>query len=424
MLTRISIKDRLDQVHIQMAESGKPLRTFLNEKYIPRDSVICYVNGDIVDDQNYVIDHQDTIVLDMVRAYQLPEYCRTLRLWEDAGVESHVETKDSLYTKRMLWFQENGVAELKSLQMNGDTFIRHIDDIFVDGIHSKNLIEKGDTLLLALSGGRDSLALLYLLQRNKNRLPPFNLVGVTVAETAAAPEDIIVAKEAMASMGVKDHTVLDIDYVNQTMGFKHGFESAISKVLHENGRGRSITLWHTVMRANVERFARKRGIEKLSFGYHFEDLFTSVFRSYTLGVVFGESVQKKMWGDFTLVSPLFTIMKKELTLYLKLVAPQTHSRQGSPTDYDRGDHNRDINYFMADLLSGVYPGVGFSFFESLERMHKNYDIKQPEFEICSNCEITYSHAFGEDMDQREYKHVCSHCSHLISIGEIALLNPV
>ncbi|NDL00241.1 hypothetical protein GPY23_15145 [Photorhabdus bodei] len=128
------------------------------------------------------------------------------------------------------------------------------------------------------------------------------------------------------------------------------------------------------MRACVERFAREKGVFNLSFGYHFEDLFTSIFRTYTLGILLGESAPLKTWGEFTHVSPLWTITKKELTLYLKIVAPEHHSKQGSPTDYDRGDHNRDINYFIADLLSGVWPGLGFNFFESLERLYKNYNI--------------------------------------------------
>ncbi|MBC8951860.1 hypothetical protein [Xenorhabdus sp. PB62.4] len=109
---------------------------------------------------------------------------------------------------------------------------------------------------------------------------------------------------------------------------------------------------------------------------------------------------------------------------MKFVAPERHSKQGSPTDYDRGDHNRDINYFIADLLSGVWPGLGFNFFESLERLNKNYAIARPKYEVCNNCGITYTHAYGDDTDNRKYKHVCSHCSYLMEVGEISLVRKV
>ncbi|AUL97474.1 hypothetical protein [Vibrio vulnificus] len=421
---KILLKDRLDQVHMLSANSDTPLRQFLKERYIPRDSVIAYVNEQLVDDQTYIIKETDKIVLDMVRAYQLPEYCRTLRLWEDAGVETTQENAESIYTKNVLWFNESGICDLKESQLNKEQFVEYVDDMFVQGIMDKALIKDGDNIVLALSGGRDSLALLYLLRRNKDRLPKHHLIGVTVAETAAAPEDIKVAKEAITNLGVDDYTILPLEYVNETMGFKNGFEVAIEKILTTEGRGHSITLWHHVMRSCVERFARERNVFNLSFGYHFEDLLTSVFRTYTLGTVLGESAPLRTWGDFTHVSPLWTITKKELTLYLKLVAPETHSKQGSPTDYDRGDHNRDINYFIADLLSSVWPGFGFNIFESLERFTKNYDVKKPKYDTCTNCNITYTHAYGEDLDQRRYKHVCNHCSHLMEIGEISVLKRV
>ncbi|MCW7549382.1 hypothetical protein OO184_15930 [Photorhabdus sp. APURE] len=420
----VLLKDRLDKIHVLSTKSGIPLRKFLKENYIPQDSILCYVNDKITDDQSYIVKEDDKIVLDMVRAYQLPEYCRTLRLWEDDGVEVTQENTDSIYTKRILWFKENGICDLKQTQFNGDNFVKYIDDMFVQGILAKALIKENDKIILALSGGRDSLALLYLLRRNVDKLPKHELIGVTVADTAASGADVKVAAEAIANLGVRDYTILPLSYVNETMHFINGFENVIEKVLVTNGRGRSIALWHTIMRACVERFAREKGVFNLSFGYHFEDLFTSIFRTYTLGILLGESAPLKTWGEFTHVSPLWTITKKELTLYLKIVAPEHHSKQGSPTDYDRGDHNRDINYFIADLLSGVWPGLGFNFFESLERLYKNYNIENPKYDVCDNCGITYTYAYGDDFDNRKFRHVCNHCSYLIEIGEIPLLKSI
>lgn len=421
---QIILQDRLDKAHILTANQYEPLRMFLKRHYIPRDSIICYVNNHIVDDQTYFISASDKIVIDMVRAYQLPEYCRTLRLWEDKGVETTTIDKKSIYTKNVLWFNDNGICDMKESQFTEEEFVKYIDNMFVQGIIEKKLIKDNEKIILALSGGRDSLALLYLLRRNKDKLPPHELIGVTVADTAASIKDIAVAKEAMIHSGVDDYTILPVDYVNETMKFRKGFAHAIERILTTEGRGHSITLWHHVMRACIERFARERGVYTLSFGYHFEDLFTSVFRTYTLGTLLDESAPLKTWGDFTHTSPLWTITKKELTLYLKFVAPETHSKQGSPTDFDRGDHNRDINYFIIDLLSGLWPGLGFNFFESLERLNHNYNFIRPEYKICPNCGITYTRAYGKDIDNRRFLHVCSHCSHLMNIGEIAHIIPV
>lgn len=80
MMIRIFIKDRLDRIHFLLAEEGELLSNFLKRKYIPSSAIIAYINDVICDDQMYVLNKEDKIVLEMVRAYQLPEYCRILRL--------------------------------------------------------------------------------------------------------------------------------------------------------------------------------------------------------------------------------------------------------------------------------------------------------------------------------------------------------
>ncbi len=362
----VRLHDRLDKSYILYAEDGQPLSSFLTQNYIPKDAVLAKIDGEIINDNYYKISAKDKLSLYMVRAYQLPEYCKVLELW-----------------------------------------------------NNKALPEENDTILLALSGGRDSLALLYLLQRNRERLPNFTLVGVTVADSAADKADIIVAKEAMANLGVDDYTILDNAYLNKTMNYKNSFDQAINKALSVGGRGRSIAMWHCVMRANVERFARERGIHKIAFGYQHEDLLASALRCYTIGDIFGQSAAKKQWGDFTLISPLWTVTKKELTIYLEIVAPKSHSKQGSPTDFDRGDHNRDITYFIADLLSSVHPGFGYLMFNGLEEMHKNFSIKEPDYLKCNNCGITYNNVLLQGQEINTV--FCDHCIFLKEVDELNFL---
>lgn len=392
------------------------MSSFLTQNYIPKDAVLAKIDGEIINDNYYKISAKDKLSLYMVRAYQLPEYCKVLELWNNKALP---EENESVYTKKCLWFNDNGIADLKYVDFDSNNFAQWLDDNFVDGILAKNLIEENDTILLALSGGRDSLALLYLLQRNRERLPNFTLVGVTVADSAADKADIIVAKEAMANLGVDDYTILDNAYLNKTMNYKNSFDHAINKALSVGGRGRSIAMWHCVMRANVERFARERGIQKIAFGYQHEDLLASVLRCYTIGDIFGQSAAKKQWGDFTLISPLWMVTKKELTIYLEIIAPKSHSKQGSPTDFDRGDHNRDITYFIADLLSSVHPGFGYLMFNGLEEMHKNFSIKEPDYLRCNNCGITYNNVLLQGQEINTV--FCDHCIFLKEVDELNLL---
>lgn len=412
----VCLHDRLDKSYILYGEDGQPLSSFLTQNYIPKDAVLAKVDGRIINDNYYRISSEDKLSLFMVRAYQLPEYCKVLELWNNKTIS---EENESIYTKKCLWFNDNGIADLRYSDYDASDFAQWTDDNFINGILAKNLIEERDTILLALSGGRDSLALLYLLQRNRKRLPNFTLVGVTVADSTADKADIIVAKEAIANLGVDDYTILDNEYLNKTMNYKNSFDHAINKALAIGGRGRSIAMWHCVMRANVERFARERGIQKIAFGYQHEDLLASILRCYTIGDIFGHSAAKKQWGNFTLISPLWTITKKELTIYLEMVAPKSHSKQGSPTDFDRGDHNRDITYFIADLLSSVHPGFGYLMFNGLEEMHKNFSIKEPDYLRCNNCGITYNNVLLQGQEINTV--FCDHCIFLKEVDELNLL---
>ena len=88
-LVRVTVTDRLDRTFVMLAPDGQSIRSWMLEKFIPSSSIILFINGQIADDQIYTVHRDDTIRIDMVRAYQLPEYCNMLGIWEnDANKEN------------------------------------------------------------------------------------------------------------------------------------------------------------------------------------------------------------------------------------------------------------------------------------------------------------------------------------------------
>lgn len=128
-------------------------------------------------------------------------------------------------------------------------------------------------------------------------------------------------------------------------------------------------------------------------------------------------MQKKQFGIFELIAPLWTVTKKELTIYLEKIAPEHHSKQGSPTAYDRGDHNRDINYFLADTLTSICPGIGFTMFQGVAGFNRRMAPKLSSFFVCHNCGAHYQD-HGEDNEPAHNQLYCNTCSHFIALGEI------
>lgn len=410
-LKKIALKDRLDREYLLEGSCGQPFSEFLLKNYIPQSSIILKVNGEIADDQTYIINDRDEIDLKMVRAYQLPEYCQMLDIWK----QTQSNKKDSIYTNKFLWFNDSGICDLKQANIPKEKYVAWLEDRFVESIKMVNLIQDGDPLCLPVSGGRDSLALLYLFERTKKRLPKFNFTCVTVSPTVAGVGDLKIATDAIESLGVKEYVILDGDYVKETMNLTSDFFAVMQQALEKEGRGVTISLWHIIMKACIEKFCRKNALQKIAYGYQFEDLLSSLLRSNLLGVSFGDSMYQKKWGDFNLIFPLWAISKKELTIYLELVAPKHQTVQSNPTRYDRGDHNRDIHYFLADMMSTLYPGIGFSLFSAQQAFNQRYGIDSNNFYSCSNCQTIFTD-FNEDSLLSE--DLCFACNYFSNVGSL------
>jgi len=409
----VQVFDRLDRAFTLQASVGRPMSAFLAEHHIPLDTVVTQRNGEIVSETDYVVEAGDRLEVAMVRAYHLPDFLSELRLWPLAGEQEPPESPDdALYAKRMLWFDESGQARLDSASLGRDEYAAFLEDYFVGGILDKELIEEGDKVGLALSGGRDSLSLLYLLSRTRDRLPDFEISGVTV-EGLSKPLDLEIASEACANVGMP-HGFVAEERIQELFDLSGSMEEALEAIFQSFGIGQTINAVHAFMRTGVEHHFKERGVQKIAFGLHNEDLLASLIRTIVDAYPFGESFYKKGWGDFEFIYPLWPITKKELTIYLEVVAPRKHNSQGSPTPYDRGGWNRDIQYFLADSMQTLWPGFSFHAFEGYQRLMAKM-ISTVKSQQCTHCGAT--HIWDPTVEQQVGSR-CYLCHMLAEVGQI------
>lgn len=401
---RVILSDRFNRDYILSGKKGQTLSNFLIENQIPCDAVIAYEDDVPIDDQNYLLKSGPTIRVRMVRAYQLPEFGRMLGLWQGHSKidESH---EDSIYTKKILWFDGSGVCKLKTQSFNQEQFIQWMEETFVTAILDKELIKENDEIVLALSGGRDSIALLYLLYHCKDKLPPHTLYACTV-QSLAHDADMEVAKEVADLAQVVEWDILNDQDLENIFKLKVPYREAVRKVFDELGRPYTMYVTHHLMRTGVESYMRRKKLNKLCMGLHAEDIMAGVLRGSLLGWQFGESAWEKTWGPYSQIFPLWPITKKELTLYLEYIAPPKHSAQGPPIFIDTGDHNRDLHYFLADHLQTLWPGFPLHLFHGIAQRYKRDNIKihhqecpvclgyfiperatDPSLELCQICRI-------------------------------------
>jgi len=135
------------------------------------------------------------------------------------------------------------------------------------------------------------------------------------------------------------------------------------------------------------------------------------------GVPFGESFYQKTWGPFNFIYPLWGITKKELTIYLDVVAPKRHGSQGNPATFDRGGHSRDIQYFIADSLQTLWPGFSYHAFEGYQKLFSEANIAI-KYQKCRNCQGLYVVDKECEEGQSQSENICYLCKLLLETNQL------
>ncbi|MFF8531767.1 hypothetical protein ACN6K9_001630 [Streptomyces sp. SAS_267] len=405
----IIFADRLDRQFELMAEPGEYIHSTLARNHIPVDAVIVRRDGAVVDDWQERIDATADYRIEMVRAYHLPDFLSLTRLWDTELASGSWQSRDdAYYTKRHFMHSGEGDYDSTQVAFNREEYVQYVEQLFIDGVHSKGLITPDDRVLLAVSGGKDSLALGYFLSRTAPRLPDFDLQTVHVT-TFSKPLDTSFA-ESMAKQFGHPLTLVHDDEVQGFYNLAVSPKQALSDVKYKYDASYSIASVHSMMRCSIERTARRMGIEKIAFGLMREDICTSIIKSMFVGFPFGGSYSKQQ-GPIEMVYPLWPIGKKELTLYLEALFP-TNNKQGSPVAFERGELARDIHYMIVDTLETILPGAGFQLFEGHQRLVENF-LQLPVQKDCENCQMTFSVGAGaSDPDET----VCELCRVFEKLG--------
>lgn len=130
-------------------------------------------------------------------------------------------------------------------------------------IQDYRMIEHGDKVLVALSGGKDSWTLLDLLLRLRKSAPvDFEIVGVNLDQKQPDfPEQVI--PEQCRAMGVPFHILEQDTY------------SVVKRVIPENKT--MCGLCSRLRRGALYRYARENGFTKIALGHHQDDIVATFF---------------------------------------------------------------------------------------------------------------------------------------------------
>ena len=169
-------------------------------------------------------------------------------------------------------------------------------------IHDHKMIRDGDHIIVAVSGGKDSMALLWLLSERIQRIPiEYKIIAVHVdpgfgADSGAQMEKFFSGKGF-------EYRVIQSDIGPRA----HGPEN----------RENPCFLCSRLRRKLLFQLAADMGCHRIAFGHHKDDLIETFF----LNVFYGASistmlpVQEFFKGDLTVIRPLYLVDESTIRRY-------------------------------------------------------------------------------------------------------------
>ena len=193
-----------------------------------------------------------------------------------------------------------------------DCFIESIEKKVIKTIKNEKLIDKGDKVLVALSGGKDSVTTLEILNSFR-KMQVIDICAVTVDEGIAnyRQEGVDIAKRHAERLGI-EHKVVSL---------KEDYGITLDEIMEkENHRG-SCTYCGVFRRTIINKAAREMGATKIATGHNLDDEVQAIMMNYLEGntgnlTKLGAKTESKA-EEFTVkIKPLREIPEREIGLYV------------------------------------------------------------------------------------------------------------
>ncbi|UTB33502.1 MAG: TIGR00269 family protein [Methanobacterium sp. ERen5] len=265
-------------------------------------------------------------------------------------------------------------------------------------IRRQNLIEKGDKVLLGLSGGKDSVMLLDILSTLKNR-GIIDLVAVTI------DEGIEGYREEGVELAIKNAEKYGVEH--RVVSFKQYFGTTLDRIIQKNSldvRRNACTYCGVFRRWIFNRVSKEVGATKIATGHNLDDETQSIIMSYLEGNIqnltrIGPKSQSKSDKFTVKIKPLREIPEKEIGLYVIAKKLDVHFA-GCP--YAGESFRAEIGTFLKQLTAN-HPTIMYSTLRGFDRIKpvlKKEFATESVFEVCEIC--------GEPSASR----LCKACSFL------------
>jgi len=228
-----------------------------------------------------------------------------------------------------------------------DVCINRINKRFGKGVIQYGLIEDGDKILVGLSGGKDSLALVELLgKRARIFKPRFSVIAVhVVMKNIPYQSDLEYLKSHAAAY--------DVPLIV--------FETSFDPTTDTRKSPCFLCSWNR--RKALFAVAKENGCNKIALGHHMDDILETLLMNMTYQGAFSTMPPKLVMSkfDMTIIRPMCLIHESDL---LELAKIRSYKKQVKNCPYESGSSRSDMKGVLKQLES-MNPEARYSLWGSM-----------------------------------------------------------
>lgn len=280
-----------------------------------------------------------------------------------------------------------------------DCFIESIEKKAIKTIRKEKLLDKGDKVLVALSGGKDSVTALEILNS-------FRMMNIIDLCAVTIDEGIDNYRQEGIDIAIRHAERLNIEH--KVVSLKEEFGITLDEIMQKENHKGSCTYCGVFRRTLINKAAREMGATKIVTGHNLDDEVQGIIMNYLEGNVnnltkLGAKTESEA-KEFTVkIKPLREIPEREIGLYVVAKELEVHF-DSCPYAMQsfRGEVSEVINQ-----LAENHPTIKYSTlrgYDKIKNILKDEFSKEFNHGRCARC--------GEPSSNE----LCKACSFLEELG--------